>query len=113
MIDIAILLLINSALCFGFYNACLYEKTKKLKWNGINYLPIYEKGVLWFINKWANNYWFYKPLCGCPPCMASIHSFYPYWLYNCSINNITFEALAFYPVYVLALSGLNYLIDRE
>jgi hypothetical protein len=113
MIDLAILLLMNSALCFGFWNACLYELTDKLKWNGYNYIKEYDKGVLWFVEKWAKDKWFYKPLCGCLPCMASLHSIYPYWIYMYNADNFDLSALLFYPVYVLALSGVNYLIERE
>ena len=112
MIDLAILLLMNSALCFGFWNACNYEATDRLKWDGYNYIKIYDKGVLWFIEKWAKDKWFYKPLCGCLPCMASFHSIYPYFIYM-GLNGVTLSEALFYPVYVLALSGVNYLIERE
>ena len=117
MIDILILILINSALCFGFYNACYYEPAKNLAKIGSESTFSEEhgeiKGVLWFIEKWAIDKWFYKPLCGCLPCMASLHSIYPYWTYMYSTNAININAVMFYPVYVLALSGINYLIDRE
>lgn len=106
MIDILILILINSAVCFGFWNACLYVKLDEL--NGVEE----QKGALWFIEKYSNGKWFYKPLCGCLPCMASLHSIYPYWTYMLFTDNLTIGALIFYPVYVLALSGVNYLIDR-
>lgn len=117
MLDLAILLLFNSALCFGFWNACLYE----VKDGGIQIGSEYElelkkieiKGVLWRLEKWASNKWFYKPLCGCISCMASLHSIYPYWTYMCATNSINLNAVLFYPVYILALSGLNYLIERE
>lgn len=100
MIEILILLFFNSALCFGFWNACYY-KTKN------------TKGVLWFIDKWAKGKWFHKPLCDCLPCMASFHSIYPYWTFMYAIGALNLHSLLFYPVYVLALSGLNFLIDRE
>jgi hypothetical protein len=113
MIDLLILLGLNSALCFGVWNACLYEQTDRLEWDGYKYNKIYNKGVLWFIDKWAKDKWFYKPLCGCLPCMASLHSIYPYWMYMFISNNLDYKALMIYPVYILALSGVNYLIDRE
>ena len=117
MIDILILILINSALCFGFWNACLYVKEKTCigKSEAPECYPIIQeeqKGALWFIEKYSNGKWFYKPLCGCLPCMASLHSIYPYWTYMYFTDNLTIGALIFYPVYVLALSGVNYLIDR-
>ena len=107
MLEVLILFLINSALCFGFWNACSYEKKDD------RILQEEVKGVLWFVEKWAKDKWFYKPLCGCLPCMASLHSIYPYWIYMYTSNNLYMKALLFYPIYILALSGLNYLIDRE
>ncbi len=117
MISLFILLIFNSLLCFGFWNACYYnlKKTAKKSWNGDCFLWEYEevKGVLWFIDKWAQDKWFYKPLCGCITCMASLHSIYPYWTLMYFIDRVNLESLAYYPIYILALSGLNYLIDRE
>jgi len=117
MIDIIILILINSALCFGFWNACYYEIKKGSLQAGSEFAHIEKgeeiKGVLWFIDKWAKNKWFYKPLCGCLPCMASFHSIYPYWTYMYATNCLNLNAILFYPVYILALSGVNYLIDRD
>lgn len=117
MIDILILLIINSLLCFGFWNACLYEikKGNIQIGNEDDYSSekIENKGVLWFVEKWAQGKWFHKPLSGCLPCMGSFHSAYVYWGYMYAINNLDLNAILFYPVYVLALSGLNYLIDRE
>ena len=128
MLDLLILLGFNSALCYGFWNACLYipkepnsilrdsERELRRTCIGGNCNDSYNgyiKGVLWFIEKWSKDKWFYKPLVGCIPCMASLHSIYPYWAYSYITHNITIEALLFYPVYVLALSGVNYLIDRE
>jgi len=112
MIDILILILINSAACFGFWNACLYQETQDIELKDGKIKNIYKKGVLWFVEKWAEGRWIYKPLCGCLPCMASLHSIYPYWTYMLFTDNLTIGALIFYPVYVLALSGVNYLIDR-
>lgn len=52
--------------------------------------------------------WLYKPLIGCPTCMASIHSFYFYWLFN----EWTLEKLWIYPLYAIALAGLNSLFHK-
>lgn len=114
MTDIIILLLINSFLCFGFFNACHHVKAgSSIYENGITTIIGKDiKGVLWFIEKWAKDKWFHKPLCGCLPCMASFHSIHPYWTYMYATNSININALLFYPVYILALSGLNYLIDE-
>ncbi len=119
MLDLAIVLLMNSALCFGFWNACYYEQITNLLKSDCAGGRCYEfndediKGILWFIDKWSKGKWFYKPLCGCLPCMASFHSIYPYWIFMYACDEINLDALLYYPVYVLALSGINYLIDRK
>jgi len=118
MINLLILLVFNSLLCFGFWNACLYIPKKIEKnfsrtdcWNCFKVVQEEVKGVLWFVEEWAKDKWFYKPLCGCLPCMASLHSVYPYWIYVYIGGKDPLIMLLFYPVYILALSGLNYLID--
>ncbi len=119
MLDLLILLLMNSALCFGFWNACYYEKLTGLLRSECSGGRCHEfndedvKGVLWFVDKWAKDKWFYKPLCGCLPCMASFHSIYPYIVYVMYADYNILQYALFYPVYVLALSGVNYLIDRK
>ena len=114
MLDLLILILINSALCFGFWNACLYEKEDlKFSPDDRKFIPIYSKGVLWRLEKFGKGKFWYKPIGGCLPCMASLHSIYPYWTYMYSTNALNIDAVLFYPVYILALSGVNYLIDRE
>ena len=112
MIDLLILLFINSLLCWGFWNACYY-KTKKIYDTSTGKFKesVYIKNFLLFIDYWADGKWFHKPLCGCLPCMASFHSIYPYWTYIYFTQAHFWAALAFYPVYILALSGLNYLIN--
>jgi hypothetical protein len=50
----------------------------------------------------------YKPLIGCPTCMASIHSTYFYWFFqDCNLDN-----LYIYPFYIIALAGLNALLHK-
>lgn len=99
MLELLILLSFNSLACLGFWNACLYDKKRKLK------------GVLWRLEKWGENKWYYKPIGGCLPCMASLHSILPYWGYMYSTGALNEHALLFYPVYILALSGLNVIIE--
>lgn len=108
MIDLLIILILNSFVCFGFWNACLYLPENLILGRNED-----EKGVLWFVEKWSQGKWFYKPLCGCIPCMASIHSTYVYWTFMFVSDAINWESLIIYPIYIIALSGLNYLIDRE
>ena len=118
MIDLILLLIVNSFVCFGFWNACLYVP-KKMGRNPSRldcencFIVIQKevKGILWFVEKWAIGKWFYKPVCGCLPCMASLHSTYVYWMFMFVSNEINVESLMMYPIYILALSGLNHLID--
>lgn len=116
MIDLLILLVVNSFVCYGFWNASNYAPARSvIKQEGdriVEKIEPEEKGVLWFIEKWSADKWFHKPLCGCLPCMASFHSTYVYWGYMHSTNSLNLNAVIFYPVYILALSGLNsYLYD--
>jgi len=121
MIDLLILMLINSFVCFGFWNACLYEVEKVKVETGYleNFKKQYRyedkeiKGVLWRLEKWGKDKFIYKAIGGCLPCMASLHSIFPYWAYMYSTNAINLNALLFYPVYVLALSGVNFLIENK
>jgi hypothetical protein len=106
-----LLLIFNSLACFGFWNACLFIPKGTVN-DDMTYSNKDEKGALWFIEKWAKNKWFYKPLCGCLPCMASLHSILPYWGYMYFTNSINLATLAFYPLYVLALSGFNYIMNN-
>ena len=114
MIDLLVILIFNSLYCFGFWNACLYSYSNDTYSNQLSsFTKHYEKGVLWFVEKWAKDKWFYKPLCGCLPCMASVHSIIPYWSFMYVGDAVNWNALILYPIYIVALSGLNYLIERS
>lgn len=82
MIDILILLILNSFYCIGFK------------------LSTEDGMILSNINKLENHigYYWYKPIAGCITCMASLHS-YPYLL--------MFGFDWIYIIYVFALAGLN------
>lgn len=81
MIDILLLLLVNSLYCIGFFittdEGMILEQVQKL-----------EKHL---------GYW-YNPVAGCITCMASLHS-WPYLL--------MFGLDWIYPIYILALAALN------
>ena len=112
MLDVLFLLLllpINALFCLGWYNACNYQKPIA----GLNYSEI--KGLLWFVPYFfevkfkihPNNFWL-KPIYSCIPCMASIHSILPFWLFhNLNTNNILL-----YIIYIFALSGLNLIVNQ-
>ena len=101
----------------GFYQACIYEPAKDAvnigSENDYSTSTPENKGLLWFIEKWAQDKWFYNPLCGCMKCMASFHSIYPYWTFMYVTGNVTWAYLAIFPIYVLALSGLNYILNEK
>jgi hypothetical protein len=87
MIEIAVLLLLNSLYCIGFYlstdEGMLLEP-----------LPSLEK----YLGFW------YNPLAGCITCMASLHS-WPYLVYN--------GLDWFYLVYICALAGVNTILYNK
>lgn len=111
MTELLILIIFNSFLCLGFYQACLYIETTQQIVIGDEIKPVksFNKGLLWFVPKYFNKYpwWLRKPLYDCLACMASIHS-WPYWL----VVDWNIKSLMFYPVYVLALSGFNFILDQ-
>lgn len=47
-----------------------------------------------------------KPVVGCPPCMASLHGTYFFAIFSGL-------SLMYLPFYVLALSGLTYIVNSK
>jgi len=111
MITLLLLLLFNSLVCLGFYQACVYEDaTRQVDKGGFLNVETYkEKGLLWFIPYSFNTapWWIRKPIYECLPCMASAHS-YVYWIFM----DPTTKNLMVYPVYILALAGMNLILDQ-
>ena len=100
MLELIMLLLFNSLLIVGIYNAVDYELDVDKK-------PINKK-ILWFVSWHTRNLstWITNPIYGCILCMASFHSVYIYWfMYDFTIYNAVV-----YLFYIFALSGLNHLI---
>ena len=100
MIELLTLLIFNSLLIVGIYNATDYELDVDLK-------PT-NKNILWWV-KWYTRklpFWFTDPLHGCIMCMASVHGFYLFWIFN----SATLSNIPIYIIYTFALSGLNSLI---
>lgn len=95
MIDLAILLVVNSLACCGLYLAT-------------------QNGMImdWF-GRMAYNYGgrLYPALCGCITCMASIWSI-PYWWYWSDTDNWPLF-IATWILYVFALAGLNTVIYNQ
>lgn len=110
MIELILLLIVNSLVCLGVFNAAFYAIEDKYP----NPVKIH-KGLLWVVpylfeykfNIKPESFWL-KPIYSCLPCMASIHSTYVYWIYY---NFNTFNLLQ-YVIYIFALSGLNLLLDK-
>lgn len=120
MIDLLILLVLNSLLCTGLYSAWQFEY-KYVNPEKRTHLVKSEaqddtKGILWFYKyhildaSWMN-YRISKPLGNCLTCMASVFSIIPYWFYY-DWNFTNFGILMLYPVYILMLAGINRLIDQ-
>lgn len=119
ILELLLLLVFNSLVIWGWYIATSYDEevmTEELKpqmgFIRKRELLIVDTNIFGFIKKWGDlhiPYWLTKPLYNCPPCMASIHSTYVYWFF------MPFElhSLYIYPIYILALSGLNYIISEK
>ena len=100
MIELLTLLIFNSLLIVGIHNAVDYELDVDLK-------PT-NKNILWWVKWYTRNLpdWFTDPLHGCIMCMASVHGFYIFWIFNPA----SFDNIPIYIFYTFALSGLNKLI---
>lgn len=87
MTELIQLLVINSLVIIGFWRAAqpgmIFKFLEDYVPDGLKY-PVYE----------------------CPVCMASFHSFIPYWI----VNDFTLQSVIIYPFYILALAGLNALV---
>jgi hypothetical protein len=86
MIDLILLLIVNCLSIIGIY-------TSTREGMLLDFIPKYIKVLK-------------KPLYDCPPCMASIHSTYVFVPFVLSYG----VSLWWYPVYVLALCGLNKIV---
>lgn len=88
MIDILIILFINSLCIVGFN------------------LSTNEGMILGKLATWTEYYlpeWLNKPLWACPYCMSSIHSTYIFIPLALQIDN----SFAWWPVYIIALCGIT------
>lgn len=100
MTELITLLIFNSLLIVGIYNAVDYDYDVDKK-------PTNKK-ILWWVSYYTRKFpkWTTNPIYGCILCMASFHSIYIYWfMYDFTIYNAVI-----YLFYIFALSGLNSLI---
>lgn len=106
--------LANSLVIFGINKATAFEfchqDDRELDFCDEDGIDKDSKMVLYRFRLWSlqsfGEFWS-KPLFTCPPCMASVHSTYFYWM----LMPPTQESLVVYPLYVLGLSGLVALIN--
>lgn len=120
MIDLFLLLVINSLICVGLYKSWQFEiykswqfeiKSKSIDNDG-NY--VYEiddntKGIFWWYKYYFLDkipYRLSKPFGNCLTCMASVWGVIPFFYHY------GFTYWVFYPIYVLALAGLNSIFDK-
>lgn len=70
---------------------------------------LFAKGqLLGFLGDWMEKHgseWFTKPLAFCPPCMASVHGTWVWFLTGGDVSK-------WWPIFILALSGLMVLVVR-
>lgn len=108
------LFLFNSLYIFGLYNLCDVEfLDDDHPQHGVS---DDTKNLLWKVKQWSvvNLGWFYsKPICVCPPCMASLHSLYVFWTAVYLFGSIEPVTVLYYLFYAVALSGFNYLILKQ
>jgi len=95
MIDLIILLVINSLYCVGVWLATGEDM-------------IFEKPALWLSER-VPEFWL-KPIFGCPTCMASLHSILPFWWMFHTVNT---QTVLLYIIYIPALATLNSLIAQR
>ena len=105
------LLLANSLYCLGLYKACSFEFAHEDHPEA----GIIEgsKNFLWRVKyyslKYLGPYWS-KPICTCPPCMASIHSLYIYWPFVLYMYGFHPIELLGWVLYAGSLIGLNWFL---
>ncbi len=105
------LLLFNSLWIFGLYKlfeADFYDRDYPEHGIDEKSKGLLSSFTVWCVTKFGFHY--SKPICLCPPCMASIHSSYVFWLAVYLFGAITPVTVIYYLFYAVCLSGMNYLI---
>lgn len=108
ILDLILLLVLNCLMIGGLFHASRYEYLPDKDWLDNNTMNVRGE-VLWRLNYYAEYLpeHLYKPIMGCMRCMASFWS-WPFLIYAVS-NDVS---LLYWPVYILALSGLNTIYER-
>lgn len=111
MTDIVLLLLCNALLCLGVRVATQWDGSDTFDSDPKRFrsLPVNGKMILWWV-RWYGSYlpaFWRKPVYLCMPCMASLWSL-PVFIGFAIVNGPAVFLL--WPLYVLALAGLNYIL---
>jgi hypothetical protein len=116
-------LILNCLQIIGFYTACDVETDRRLGEQycdgtiKIKYIVENEdsKMILWRVKLFCLNtfgeFWS-KPICTCPSCMASLHSFW-IWIPIYLSYDFSFILVYIHIFYILVLCGLNKLVTSK
>ena len=111
LLDYLILFLFNSLWIFGVYELCYVEFLHDdYPEQGVNED---SKGLLWWVKQYSVMAfgWFYsKPICTWPHCMASLHSLYIFFTAQALFDIITPVDWIYWLLYAVCLSGFNHLL---
>lgn len=98
MITLFGVLLLNALMILGLHYTLQYDEVDG---------EVFNEQILWRIKyyavKYLGDYWS-KPFGGCLICMSALWSVPVYFYF--------FDSLYLYPIYILALAGLNRLLIR-
>lgn len=119
---ILILLILNSLYIYGLWFASQFDYRNDTQFAinqknaKVSDVDMESTMILWRLRfyslKYVGEYWS-KCIITCPPCMASIHSFYVYWAVRPVMSQgLVIEVFA-YIGYAFALSGINYMLLKD
>jgi len=115
LLSLILLLVVNSLIIIGLYHVVNFEVEEGYGYDQDTFEMKREytkthKMILWWVKYWGDKYineFWSKSLYDCVVCMASVHSLYVYWYFY----SFDLEALMIYPFYILALAGLNSILN--
>jgi len=111
MIELTLLIFLNSLLIVGFYHATTYDGYEMHEVGATP--PMEWRNIFWWVRYYGQSLpiWLQKPIFRCENCMSSFHGSYVFITYL-YLNDHPIEGLYLYPFYVLALSGMNSLVGK-
>lgn len=110
MINLVLLLIINTFVIYGFHSATEYCLCviKNLQEKPIKKIDRENSNILWWIAYYGDRllpYWATKPLYNCPICMSSIWGLW-YWRFHPWEQS----QISYWIFYTLGLAGMCWLI---